>query len=79
MTDKTEWRPTDRSYSTAGPQCPHCGFTITPDESIYYEPRYTEEECQECGTKFKVEVHHSVAWACEPIVVVGERQDSKEG
>ena len=57
----------ESSYSTNGPTCPKCGFTFTPDESIYYEPRYTEDECQECGCKFSVEVHHSVSWRCEVI------------
>lgn len=55
------------SYSCDGPQCPKCGFTFTPDESFYYEPRYTEDTCQECGCKFSVEVHHSVSWECAVI------------
>jgi hypothetical protein len=55
------------AYSTDGPKCPRCGFTFTPDESIYYEPRYTEDECQECKSKFTVEVHLSVSWRTELI------------
>ena len=56
------------TYSTEGPECPACGFTCTPDDSIYYDERnYTKEECQECGQKFSVEVHHSTAWNCEII------------
>ena len=57
----------NRTYSTNGPECPNCGFTFTPDDGYYYEPRYTKDECPECGCMFSVEVHHSVAWACEPI------------
>ncbi len=57
-----------RTYSTDGPQCPHCGRQFTPDEASYYdEMKYTEDECDECGKTFRVEVHHSVAWACEPV------------
>ncbi|HZP77515.1 MAG TPA: hypothetical protein VFB45_15330 [Pseudolabrys sp.] len=53
------------SYSHEGPECPKCGFTFMPDDSIYYdENRYTEETCQECQTKFKVEVYHSTSWTC---------------
>lgn len=54
-----------RTYSKNGPECPKCGFTLTPDEGCYYdENRYTEETCQECGTAFKVEVFHSTSWTC---------------
>jgi hypothetical protein len=53
------------SYSSDGPKCPKCGFTFTPDEGVYYdELRYTEDECQECKCKFKVEVHNSTTWRC---------------
>lgn len=56
------------SYSTDGPECPNCGHTITPDEGIYYDGnRYTEDECQECGQKFSVEIHHVTSWRCHPI------------
>lgn len=53
------------SWSTRGPECPSCGFTFTPDDSIYYTDSYTEDTCPECEAKFKVEVHHRVSWACE--------------
>lgn len=56
------------TISDDGPECPTCGFTFTPDEPSYYDPRnYTDETCQECGTKFKVEVQHSVNWQCEAV------------
>ena len=55
------------SFSTNGPKCPQCGFTFTPDERYYYERGYDKDECQECGCKFKVEVHYSVSWECEAI------------
>lgn len=56
------------SYSTDGPKCPACGYTFTPDESHYYdEQRYTDDECQDCGCKFKVEVNISTSWSCEEI------------
>jgi hypothetical protein len=67
----TDW-PNEPSYSTDGPECPKCGFTFTPDESYYYELRYTEDTCQECGCKFSVEVHHSVSWKCEAMPTVGK-------
>ena len=54
------------TYSHDGPECPHCGFTSTPDEAIYYdENRYNEDTCPECDQKFSVEVHHSVSWTCK--------------
>lgn len=57
-----------RTYSTDGPECPHCGRTYTPDEPHFYdESGYTQDECDTCGKPFKVEVHHSVSWVCEPV------------
>lgn len=56
------------SYSHDGPECPKCGFTFTPDESHYYdEQRYTDDECQECGCKFKVSVMITTSWECSEI------------
>lgn len=53
------------TYSHEGPECPHCGFTFTPDESHYYdENKYTEETCPDCRKVFAVEVCHSVSWTC---------------
>lgn len=49
--------------SNNGPVCPKCGFRFTPDENYYFDGiRYTEDECAECGTRFKVEVEHEVVW-----------------
>lgn len=56
------------TYCSDGPKCPHCGFTFTPDEAHYYDPSgYTRDTCPECKQGFKVEVHHSVSWECEPL------------
>jgi hypothetical protein len=65
------------SASDDGPQCPKCGFTITPDEGLYFDEHcYTEDTCSECGTEFRVEVSHSVSWWCEPIEPEPARIDS---
>ncbi len=49
--------------STDGPACPHCGNTITPDESFYYsEDRYLEDICEACGKKFRVELNIQHTW-----------------
>ena len=54
-----------RTYSTNGPTCPYCGRMFTPDEGFYYDAaRYREQDCDECGKTFSVEVHHSTAWTC---------------
>jgi hypothetical protein len=56
------------TYSSEGPQCPYCGRQFTADEGHYFdESNYTEDDCDECGKKFSVSVHTSVAWACTPI------------
>jgi|GEM_PF-3337308 len=55
-----------RTYSTSGPECPYCGRQYTPDEPHYYdESNYTEQECDDCGNTFMVEVYHSTSWTCE--------------
>lgn len=54
------------TYSHKGPECPYCGFTLTPDEAIYYDVnKYTEETCPKCSHTFDVEVYHSVSWTCK--------------
>jgi NAD-dependent SIR2 family protein deacetylase len=63
------------TYSTEGPECPHCGRQYTADEPHYYDDNYTEDECDECGKKFKVEVHHSVSWACTTFAPQEQRQE----
>jgi hypothetical protein len=56
------------TYSSEGPQCPHCGRQFTADEPHYYdEMNYTEDDCDECGKKFSVNVCMSIAWSCEAI------------
>ena len=58
----------DRTYNTAGPECPYCNHVIAAYEPHYYdESRYEDDECPRCEKKFTVEVSHTVAWACEPI------------
>ena len=59
--------PADETFSTEGPQCPHCGRQYTADESYYYQADYTEEECDECKNKFRVATEHTTSWTCEPI------------
>ena len=52
------------TYSHEGPQCPHCKRQFTADEPFYYDEQgYTEQECDECGNTFDVEVQSTVAWA----------------
>lgn len=55
------------SYSEEGPACPHCGRQFTADGPEYYQDSYTQDECDECGGLFKVEVQHSVSWTCTAI------------
>lgn len=56
------------TFSTEGPQCPYCERQFTADESFYYdEGRYDQEECDNCGHKFKVNVCNSTTWSCEAI------------
>lgn len=58
----------NETYSTDGPECPNCGFTFTPDDSIYFdENKYTSDECPDCQTKFTVEVYTSVSWTCSTV------------
>ena len=59
----------DRStYSNEGPKCPYCGRQFTADESYYYDDRnYTQDECDECGKSFNVEVFTETSWTCETI------------
>lgn len=58
----------DYTYSTEGPECPHCHRAFTADEAFYYdEMRYTEQQCDECGKTFKVSVFVQTSWTCEPI------------
>lgn len=53
------------TYESEGPKCPCCGRQFTADDGIYYdEQRYTQDECDECGATFDVEVQTSVYWRC---------------
>lgn len=54
----------DYTYSTEGPECPHCGRQYTADDPSYYSENYTEETCDGCGETFEVEVYHSTSWTC---------------
>lgn len=55
------------TYESEGPKCPYCGRQFTADEACYYdELRYTQDDCDECGRTFDVEVYHSVSWRCSP-------------
>ena len=59
--EKADFVPDD-VYSTAGPTCPHCAYEITPDEGYYYDDRYREETCPDCGLTYDVEVEHTTTW-----------------
>jgi len=51
-------------YSHEGPICPHCKRQFTPDEPFYYdEAAYTEQDCDECGNTFLVEVNNWASWS----------------
>jgi hypothetical protein len=64
------------TYEGEGPKCPYCGRQYTADEPHYYdEMNYTEEECDNCGNTFDVEVHSSTTWACSPRAII--ERDSK--
>ena len=67
------WLPASETYSSEGPQCPHCGRQYTADEPHYYdEMNYTEEQCDECNKPFSVRVCTTVAWSCEPIEMLDD-------
>ena len=66
--------PNDRTYSTDGPECPHCGRQYTPDEPHYFDESGFEIECdgkaadgKDCGKTFKVEVFTQTSWTCRPM------------
>lgn len=53
----------NEEYSSEGPKCPYCGRQYTADEPYFYDVnKYTEQECDQCGKTFDVEVCHSVDW-----------------
>jgi hypothetical protein len=54
----------DETYSTEGPQCPHCKVQITADADYYYDDNYTQDQCGYCGGLFSVEVYVSTSWTC---------------
>ncbi len=58
----------ERTYSTEGPKCPHCGRQWTADDAAYFdESHYTKDECDECGKTFSVSVYTQTSWTCEPV------------
>ncbi len=55
----------EETYSTEGPQCPHCRTQFTADEAHYFdESNYTEDKCCYCEGLFSVAVYTSTAWIC---------------
>lgn len=67
------------SYSTEGPQCPHCGRQFTADGPEYYdESQYTKDECDECGKEFSVSVCNSTSWTCEAMPPDVKRTSDQE-
>ena len=68
----------DETYSSIGPECPHCGREFVADESWWYEQNNFEDglECDECGETFDVEVSIETTWTCRerpPKAGAGER------
>lgn len=59
---------TEETYSSEGPQCPHCGRQYTADEAFYFDDKnYTRETCDECNRPFTVSVDHHTSWRCEAV------------
>jgi len=56
----------ERTYSTAGPECPYCGHKHQADEPFYYDEDMTVMDCGRCERDFNVEVYTSTSWTCEP-------------
>lgn len=68
------------TWSSEGPKCPYCDRQFTADEPFYYdEMNYTQETCDECGSKFEVRVEATVAWACDPIEDDDETPETDRG
>ena len=59
--------PADETYSTEGPQCPHCGRQFTADEPGFFADDYDKEDCDECGKSFAVSVYTNTSWTCSPL------------
>lgn len=54
------------TYSTEGPQCPHCGRQFVADDPGYFDDmNYTEETCDACGGEFTVRVYTETSWTCD--------------
>jgi transposase-like protein len=68
------------TFSTEGPQCPHCGVRMTADEGFYYdENRYVEDECHECEKKFSVRVYTSTTWTCTVLPPAAPNDETANG
>lgn len=53
-------------YSSSHVICPHCDYTITPDEGYFYSDEYTEQDCYSCGKIFSVSVYTKTTWTTRP-------------
>lgn len=57
---------TNSALSSEGPECPHCGETICPDEGWWYSEhecgRSGPIDCDGCRKQFTVSVHASYHW-----------------
>lgn len=62
MTD--EWTPTDETYSTDGPVCPHCGYQHEHDGGYFYDESLTEFDCEGCGKSVAISVYTLTTWSC---------------
>jgi transposase-like protein len=56
----------DYRFNDAGPECPYCGHTETPDEPSYFRPELQDQECGDCGKTYEVEAEHSTTWRSWP-------------
>lgn len=58
----------EETYSTEGPECPHCGHQHQPSEdpAHYYNESSDTSTCESCEKDFKMSVYVSHSWTCEP-------------
>lgn len=61
-------QPDAETYSTDGPECPHCHHVqnVSDDPSIYYDEELAEVECDSCDRTFSCSVHIRHSWTSWP-------------
>ena len=60
MSDKETW-------NSDGPECPHCGYVMTPDEGSYFDGDGHTEECGDCEKSFYWTYHRHDNWLGVPV------------